>query len=562
MSDMTATPMETLLKRFQFFKPSTLKGTDNSAECESWLEDIEQLFESLDYADDCRVKLVVHQLHDVAKVSYRKEKGAEFASLQQRQLNIEEYVAKFMSLLKFSPHIAESDEAQADQFINGLNSDVFTLVNAGRPNNFADALNRAKGAEAGILRQRGAQFVPLPVTPSQDQPQIPPPLPRFEKGSGSSRKDFFRAKGKQFMKTGSRSSSSSGQRKFQSGQSFSYSGVYCNKCGGCHASDQCRGVFGTCHICNQTGHFARVCPQCGYGSSQGARSSRIVTQPERQASSVHSFQPDPPQNRAGGSNCSIFGYPAYVLVDTGASHTFISEQFTILHAFRIEPLATIVSISSPLGRDFDCIIDINLLTKYRATVDCFQKVVRFKPEMADEWKFYGKGSRARIPLISVLSMTHLLQKGAEGFLIYVVDMIKTSPKLVDFLVVSEFANVFPDEIPGLPPAREIDFSIELMPGDDISVDPSKVEAVISWPRPISIPEIRSFMGLAGYYRRFIQDFSSISKPITQLTRNNAPYIWTEVCEASFIELKKRLTTSPVLTIPSGNYEHLVEKRRN
>ncbi|XP_073133611.1 uncharacterized protein [Henckelia pumila] len=158
-------PMETLLKQFQSFKPPTLQGTENSVDCENWLEDIEQLFESLDYTDYRRVRLVIHQLHGLAKswwiaskrpfenqVLYRKDKGAEFASLKQGHLNIEEYVAKFTSLLKFSPHIAASDEAQADQFINSLNPDVFTLVNAGRPNNFVDALNRAKGAEAGLLR--------------------------------------------------------------------------------------------------------------------------------------------------------------------------------------------------------------------------------------------------------------------------------------------------------------------------------------------------------------------------------------------------------------------------
>ncbi|XP_073153644.1 uncharacterized protein [Henckelia pumila] len=132
MEDMTATPMENLLKRFQSFKLSTLKGTKNDVECETWLEDIEELFESLDYANDRRVKLVIHQLHEVAKVSYRKEKREEFSSLQQGQLNIEQYVAKFTSLLKFVPHIPDSDEAQADQFINGLNPNVFTLVNAGR----------------------------------------------------------------------------------------------------------------------------------------------------------------------------------------------------------------------------------------------------------------------------------------------------------------------------------------------------------------------------------------------------------------------------------------------
>ncbi|XP_073137163.1 uncharacterized protein [Henckelia pumila] len=138
--DATATPMETLLKRFQSFKPPKLKGTETSVDCENWLEDIEQLFESLDYSDDRRIRLVIHQLDEVAKswwittkkalehrVSYRKDRGAEFANLRQGNLNIEECVAKFSSLLKFAPHIAATDEAMADQFINGLNLDVFTL---------------------------------------------------------------------------------------------------------------------------------------------------------------------------------------------------------------------------------------------------------------------------------------------------------------------------------------------------------------------------------------------------------------------------------------------------
>lgn len=63
-------------------------------------------------------------------------------------------------------------------------------------------------------------------------------------------------------------------------------------------------------------------------------------------------------------------------------------------------------------------------------------------------------------------------------------------------------------------------------------------------------EIRSFLGLAGYYRRFVQGFSSIASPLTKLTRKNVPYVWSDKCEDSFQELKKRLTTAPVLTLLS------------
>ncbi|KZV35814.1 hypothetical protein F511_09515 [Dorcoceras hygrometricum] len=273
--------METLLKRFQSFKPPTLTGIESAIDCENLLEDIEQLFEALDYTDERRVKLIIHQLHGIGKswwvatkkalenqgtvitwavfrtafyqrffpVSYRKDKGAEFANLRQGSLSIEEYVDEFTRLLKFAPHVAISDEAQADQFINGLNPEVFTLVNTGRPNTFADALNRAKGAEAGLLRQRREQFVPAAAKTAHENPQIPPP-PRFDaENSSSGKKNFFTGIGKQFKRSGTSGSSSSSEfKQLGAGQEF---GDYCTKCGGIHATDQCRGVSGLCRICNQ-----------------------------------------------------------------------------------------------------------------------------------------------------------------------------------------------------------------------------------------------------------------------------------------------------------------------
>ncbi|XP_073130146.1 uncharacterized protein [Henckelia pumila] len=190
--DATATPMETLLKRFQSFRPPILKGAKNPVDCEGWLDDIDQLFDSLDYSDDRRIRLVIYQLHGVAKkwwtstkkamenrgtlinwilfktefykrffpVSYRKDKNAEFANLMQGNLSIEDYVTKFDSLLRFAPHISDNEEAKADHFINGLNPDIFVLVNTGRPNNFSDAMDHDKGAEVGLIRQRGNQFAP------------------------------------------------------------------------------------------------------------------------------------------------------------------------------------------------------------------------------------------------------------------------------------------------------------------------------------------------------------------------------------------------------------------
>ncbi|XP_075103816.1 putative mitochondrial protein AtMg00860 [Nicotiana tabacum] len=83
------------------------------------------------------------------------------------------------------------------------------------------------------------------------------------------------------------------------------------------------------------------------------------------------------------------------------------------------------------------------------------------------------------------------------------------------------------------------------------VDPKKTEAVQKWTRPTSPIEIRSFLGLAGYYGRFVQDFSRIAVPLTKLTQKNAKFQWTEECEQCFQKLKTCLTTAPILTLPSG-----------
>ncbi|WVZ63577.1 hypothetical protein U9M48_013200 [Paspalum notatum var. saurae] len=83
----------------------------------------------------------------------------------------------------------------------------------------------------------------------------------------------------------------------------------------------------------------------------------------------------------------------------------------------------------------------------------------------------------------------------------------------------------------------------------IMVDPSKISSVMDWKVPEVMKEVCGFLGLAGYYRRFIESFSKIAKPMTSLLEKGVPFIWTKERQAAFDELKKRLTTAPVLTLP-------------
>ncbi|GJQ96449.1 putative nucleotidyltransferase, ribonuclease H [Tanacetum coccineum] len=84
------------------------------------------------------------------------------------------------------------------------------------------------------------------------------------------------------------------------------------------------------------------------------------------------------------------------------------------------------------------------------------------------------------------------------------------------------------------------------------MDPSKVEAITKWPRPTTVTEVRSFLGLAGYYRRFVEGFSRLALPLTQLMRKGEKFVWTDERQESFEELKRRLVSAPILTLPSGS----------
>jgi hypothetical protein len=97
--------------------------------------------------------------------------------------------------------------------------------------------------------------------------------------------------------------------------------------------------------------------------------------------------------------------------------------------------------------------------------------------------------------------------------------------------------------------KEVSFLGHIISEGGISVDPSMIKDVLSCSTPQNVSDIRSFLCLIGYYRGFIEGFSKISKPMTELLEKSKTFEWTPRREASFQELKKRLTTAPVLTMP-------------
>ncbi|XP_040947674.1 uncharacterized mitochondrial protein AtMg00860-like [Gossypium hirsutum] len=140
------------------------------------------------------------------------------------------------------------------------------------------------------------------------------------------------------------------------------------------------------------------------------------------------------------------------------------------------------------------------------------------------------------------------------------------------------------ELPGFPPSREVEFGIELFPGmvpvsiapyrialkelevtflghvvsaEGIKMDPRKIEVVLDWKTPKSVSKIQSFLGLAGYYRRFVEGFLLIVAPLTKLLRTGVSFEWTDKQQETSGKLKKVLTEAPVLIQPEPRKEFTV-----
>ncbi|KAK8930760.1 hypothetical protein KSP39_PZI016487 [Platanthera zijinensis] len=246
--------------------------------------------------------------------------------------------------------------------------------------------------------------------------------------------------------------------------------------------------------------------------------------------------------------------------------------------------------------DFDVILGMDWLSSYDVVIQCKQKRLDFKDDKGQPMSVYGI-SRQESPIISAVRARKFLESRCYSFLVSVsvLEIAPVVPRVEDVSVVCEFPDVFPVSLPGLPPEREVEFVIDLEPGtrpiakapyrmapqsklyaklskcefwlsqvsflghiiskDGISVDPSKIAAVLEWKRPTTPKEIRSFLGLAGYYRRFVEGFSVLSSSLTRLTQKNAVFVWSEACEEAFQELKRRLCSAPVLTFPKEGVEY-------
>jgi len=97
---------------------------------------------------------------------------------------------------------------------------------------------------------------------------------------------------------------------------------------------------------------------------------------------------------------------------------------------------------------------------------------------------------------------------------------------------------------------EVKFLGHVVSGEGVATDPAKIEVVKDWPTPSEVRKVRSFLGLASYYRRFVPTFAEIAAPLHSLTMKNKQFDWASECDRAFVRLKYALILSPILAMPN------------
>ncbi|GJR07845.1 reverse transcriptase domain-containing protein [Tanacetum coccineum] len=333
-----------------------------------------------------------------------------------------------------------------------------------------------------------------------------------------------------------------------------------------------------CHACGEKGHYTNQCQKTNINAQGRAYMLR-----DKNA------QQDP--NVVMGMFL-LNQHLVRVLFDSGADRSFISlslasmlniPSITIDTFYNIEMAdgnlvstntvikgCTLTLLNQPFEIDlmpiklgsFDVVIGMDWLSKYRAKILCDEKVVHI-PIDGETLIIRGDRSKTRLNLISCIKTEKYISRGCQVFMIQVMEKKADEKRLEDISVVKEFPDVFPEDLPGIPPVRQVEFQIDLIPGaapiarTPYRLAPSEMQELSNQLQELTDREVRQFLGLASYYRRFIEGFSKIAKPLTKLTQKNKNYIWGEEQESAFQLLKQKLCKVPILALPEGNNDFII-----
>ncbi|KAJ0483468.1 putative nucleotidyltransferase, Ribonuclease H [Helianthus annuus] len=493
-------------KEFMACKPPIYNGEVDPIICQRWLGDIEGVFERTHCDESDFVAYGTGQLRGQAKDWWDNKKneiGAEaaktmtweefktpflkhhspkavinrikeeFMQLRHKGETIDKITVMFMDKMKFSSELVTNEEQKIYYYYNMLSAEYREFMTPSKYETLTEIINVAREREIELKKQ-------------------------VERGERRAQ-DVNRSPTKK-ARTGE-----SGKKVDAKGGSPS-----CKVCGKGHKGE-CRFKDKPCPICSKTGHTASLCPgkvsvcykcyQPGHKKSEcpelvGKRDTK-ESPTEAPKAKARSFQLTAAEAKTEPDVVSgiftINSIPARVLFDTGANKSFISHGFIRHPSFVLTKLSVpleveigdnksfivcdicrgcklniddeeylIDLIPMSIG-EFQIVVEMDWLSQHHTKIVCFRKEIKLTSPSGKHVTIYGeKGGNPTI--CSMIKAHKLIRHGCKAFMIYANELEKELPKIGDVPVVRDFEDVFPDDLPGMPPEREVEFGIELIPG--------------------------------------------------------------------------------------------------
>ena len=453
---------------------------------------------------------------------FKDEKRKEFLNLKQGNMSVAEYEIKFNQLSAYALNLIATEKDKCRQFEEGLKYGIRCKLTTTDLESYARL--RAAATRAERLEKERQEFLPRVKRGRGNN------IGESSRLSGDRRNiptSSFRG-----GRSGSFISGGRGRGAVTSSQPL------CSYCGRRHPGE-CRMKTGACYLCGSFDHFYRDCPQnkgvgratseptverpTMSGASNLTSKGRGRGRPMSMGRGVGTSeaQSSKPQGQARvfamtrqeaieapevvTGKVLIHDLEAYALVDPGSTHSFISSAFALHLHDNHTLLGYNLNVSTPLGdlvivdrvyrdcnirigeidlpadlivltlREFDVILGMDWLSHHHAVVNCYTKEVMFEPPDRPRVAFHGERQMVPSCLISAVNAFKLIQKGCTAYLAHVVDTTIIQNQLETIPVVREFSDIFPDDLPGLPPDRETEFTIELVPGTaPISIPPYRM----------------------------------------------------------------------------------------
>ncbi|KAL5548161.1 hypothetical protein UlMin_003392 [Ulmus minor] len=431
---------EPLYKRFSHMKPAEFEGSTNPLDAEEWLSSIQTIMEFMELNDRERVLCVSYMLKKDARYWWESVKArrdvqlltwaefveefnrkfynptamsaqqTEFLNLQQGNMTVAAAVKKFEQLARLCPYLVPTEEQRTKRMLEMFRPDISLAIESGgdQPKTTSDCIERAFRVEHRLNQLKEMKAKTFEAKKKQwEQKNNSTSRNKGPMGNQFQGRNNNKRKGNFPMARDTRPPPT--KKEFQIIPA-------CKKCGKLHQ--------GECRM------GSNVCYNFADGVDRG---KDMINQ---------TFRTALPSGDVMLSNYWLCNVPIVI------SGRELSVNLVILDM-----------------HDYDVILGMDFLTKYEATINCKARTVNFRPQGVDQFEFVGKRNKNQKMFISAMRARKLLTNGCSGFLASIVDTTKKEKvELEDVPIVNEFEEVFPDELPGIPPDREVTFEIELVPG--------------------------------------------------------------------------------------------------